>query len=116
MRGLHLLLPRPACGERAGVRGLQLTQYFLEHGIGLFQRVIIPKPDHPKAFRFETSRSLGIAINLFGMLPAIEFHYQLSLKANEVNDVRWNRMLAPKFESTEVAVFQMQPEPQFRVG
>jgi len=50
------------------------------------------------------------------MLPAIQFHYQLLFKADEINDVLWNRMLAPKLESTKVAVFQLQPEPHFRVG
>ena len=50
------------------------------------------------------------------MLPAIEFHYQLSFNADEINDVWWDRMLSPKLESAEVAVFQLQPKPQFRVG
>ena len=103
-------------GERVGVRGIQLTQNFLQYSIGLFQRVIIPKPDYPKSFRFKTSCSLGIARSLLGMLPAIQFHYQLMFKADQINDVRWNRMLSPKLESTEVAVFQLQPKPQFRIG
>ena len=98
------------------MRGIQLTQNFLQHSVGLFQRVIIPEPDYPKAFRFKTSGSLGIAGSLLGMLPAIQFHYQLLSKADEINDVWWNRMLSPKLESAEVAVFQLQPEPQLRVG
>ncbi len=95
---------------------MQLTQNFLQHNVGLFQRVIIPKTDYPKAFRFKASGSLSIAGNLLGMLSAIQFHYQLLFKADEINDVGRNRMLSPKLESTEVAVFQLQPEPQFRVG
>ena len=98
------------------MRGLQVTKYFLEHNIRLLQRIIIPEPDYPKALRLETSCSPGIAINLFGVLPAIQFHYQLLFEADEINDVRRNRMLAPELESTEIAVFQMQPKPQFRVG
>ena len=98
------------------MRGRQLTQNFLQYNICLFQRVIIPKPDYPKTFRFKTSCSFGVAGRLLGMLPAIEFHYQLFFKADEINDVRWNRMLSPKLESAEVAVFQPQPKPQFRVG
>src|SRR3990170_2589922 len=77
---------------------------FAEH-IRLFQRVIIPKPDYPKAFRFKTSCSLGIARSLLRMLPAIKLHNQLLFNADEINDVWWNRMLPPKFESAEVAVF-----------
>ena len=98
------------------MRGIQLPQNFLQHSVRLFQRGIIPKPDDPKAFRFKTHCSIGIAGSLLGMLPAIQFHYQLLFRADEINDVRWNRMLAPKLESTKVAVFQLQPEPHFRVG
>jgi len=108
--------PRPACGERVGVRGMQLTQNFLQHSIGLFQHDIIPKPNYPKAFRFKTSCSLAIAGSLLGMLPAIQFHNQLLLEADEINDVWWNRVLSPKLKSAEVTVFQLQPEPQFRIG
>ena len=93
------------------MRGIQLAQNFLQHSVGLFQRGIIPKPDYPKAFRFKTSCPLGIADSLLGMLPAIQFHDQLLFKADEINDVWWNRMLPPKLESAEVAAFQLQPEP-----
>ena len=98
------------------MRGMQLTQNFFQHSIRSFQRIIIPKPDYPKAFRFKTSGSLGIARSLLRMLPAIKLYYQLLFKADEINDVWWNRMLSPKLESAEVAVFQLQPEPQLRVG
>ncbi len=50
------------------------------------------------------------------MLPAIKLHNQLLFNADEINDVWRNRMLPPKLESAEVAVFQSQPKPQFRVG
>ncbi len=86
------------------MRGMQSTQNFLQHSFGLFQHVIIPKPDYPKAFRFKISCSLGIAGNLLGMLSAIQFHYQILFEADEINDVWWNRMLSPKLESAEVAV------------
>ena len=98
------------------MRGMQLTQNFLQHSVGLFQRVIIPKPDYPKAFRFKIRCSLGIARSLLRMLPAIKLYYQLLFKADEINDVWRDRMLSPKLESAEVAVFQSQPKPQFRVG
>ena len=98
------------------MRGIQPTQNFLNHNIGLFQRFIIPKPDYPKAFRFKASCSPGVASSLLGMMPAVEFHCQHLFKADEINDVRWNRMLSPKLESTEVAVFQSQPKPQLRIS
>ena len=98
------------------MRGRQLTQNFLQHSAGSFQCVIIPNPNYPKAFRFKTSRPLCIADSLIEVLSAIQLHYQLLFKADEINDVRWNRMLPPKLESAKVAVFQLQPEPHFRIG
>jgi len=50
------------------------------------------------------------------MLPSVQFDDQPLLHADKINNVRWNRMLSPKLESAEVAVFQLHPEPQFRVG
>jgi hypothetical protein len=82
----------------------------------LSQRVIIPKTDYPKTFRFKNSRPLGIAGGLLDMLSAIQFHYQPLLDADKINDERWNRVLSPKFESVKVAVLQFQPEPQFGVS
>ena len=98
------------------MRGIQLTKNLLEYSIGSFQRVIIPKPYYPKSFRFQASGSLGIASGVFRMLPAIQFHYQLLFETDEINDVRRKRMLPPRLESGEVAVFQLQPKAQFRVG
>ncbi len=98
------------------MRGIQLTKNFLEYSIGTFQYVIIPKPDYPKSFRFKKSGSLGIAGSLFRMLPAIQFYYQLLFETDEINDVRWKRMLSPKLELAEVAILQVPPKAQFRVG
>jgi hypothetical protein len=95
---------------------MQLSKYFFQHSIGLLQCFIIPEADYPKAFRLKKNCSFGIARDLLCMLPAIQFHYQLLFDTDEINYVRWNRMLPPKLESAEVAVFQLQPQPQFRVG
>ncbi len=71
------------------MRGLQLPQYFFQHSIRFFQRVIVPKPDYVKAHQFKPSCSLSIAYSLLGMLATVQFHDQSSLKADEINDVRW---------------------------
>jgi hypothetical protein len=98
------------------VRGHQLPQYFFQHSIRSFQRVIVPKPNYAKPHRFETPCSFSIARSLLDMLAAIQLHYQFSFKADEINDVRRYRMLSPKLKSAEVAILQMQPQPQFGVG
>ncbi len=86
-----------------------MSQYLLQHRIGLLQHFIIPKANYPKSARLKKSGSFGIACNLRNMLPAIQFHYQFLFNTDKINDVRWKRMLPPKLESAEVAVFQLQP-------
>ena len=98
------------------MRGGQLTQNFIEHHICLLQSIVIPEPNHSKTFRFQISRPLSIAGKLRCMLSAVEFDDKPLLEADEVDDVRWNRMLSPKYESPEIAIFQMQPNPRFGVG
>ncbi len=87
------------------MRGIQLTQNFLQHSISLFKRIIIPESNHPETFRFKISGSFCVAGRLLGVLPTVQFYYQLLFKADEVRDVRWNRMLSPKLEAGEVAIF-----------
>jgi hypothetical protein len=91
------------------VRGQQLPQYFFQHSIRFFQRVMIPKSDYAKSHRFEPDCSLSIAHSLLGVLAAVQFYDQFSFKADEINDIRRYRMLSPKLESAEVAILQMQP-------
>ena len=82
-----------------------MTQNFFQNCIGVLQCIVIPKADYPKAFRLKISRSFGIAGSHLSMLPAIEFHYKLFSKADEINDIWWNRMLSSKFESAESTIF-----------
>ena len=98
------------------MRGSQLTQNFIEHHICLLQSVVIPEPNHSKSFRFQISRPFGVAGKLGCMLSAVEFDDKPLFEADEVDDLRWNRMLSPKFESPAIAIFQMQPNPRFGVG
>jgi hypothetical protein len=98
------------------VRGIQLSKYFFKHSICLLQYFIIPEANNPIPFRLKKSCSIGIACRLFRMLPAIQLNNQLLFETDEINDVWWNRVLPPKLESAEVAVLQLQPQPQFRVG
>ena len=83
---------------------MQITQNFLQHSRSLIQRGIVPKPNYAKALRFQIRCSPRIAQHLFRMLPAIQFHYQLSFKTDEIDNVRRNRMLSAKLESVEVAI------------
>jgi len=87
------------------VRGMQLPQYFLQHSIGLLQCFIIPETDYPKPLRLKKSSSFCIACSLLCMLSAIQLHYQPLFDTDEINNIRRNRMLPPKLESAEAAIF-----------
>jgi hypothetical protein len=119
-QGIHsapaLLPPRPACGERAGVRGAQVAQYFLQHHLSLFQRCIVPEANNPKTFRFEESCSCGIFCGLLRVLTTIQLHDQPLFEADKIYDIWWDRVLAPKLEFAQAAVFQVTPKAQFRFG
>lgn len=86
------------------MRGIQLSQNFLQHSVSLFEHVIIPESNHLETFRLKISGSFCVAGRLLDVLPTVQLHYQLLFKANEIRDVRWNRMLSPKLEAGEVAI------------
>ena len=62
-----ILLPRPACGERVGVRGSQIAQYFLHHNFSLFQRIVIPEPHDAISLGFKICCSLRIRNDLLAL-------------------------------------------------
>jgi len=93
------------------VRGMQLSQYFRQHGIGLLQGFIIPEAYYPKTFRLKICRSPGIVAHLLRMLPTIYLYDEHLLNTDKIDDVGWDRMLPTKLESTEVAIFQIYPQP-----
>jgi len=119
------LLPLPASGERAGVRGesstsrvpfVQLSQNFSQHSLGSLEHVIIPESDYAITSSFKGCSARLVVRLTLGMLSAVEFHNQARLFANEIDEVRPNLVLSAELVAFEPAVAQMVPEPCFRIG
>ncbi|MEA2992637.1 MAG: hypothetical protein QOD40_1557, partial [Alphaproteobacteria bacterium] len=58
----------------------------------------IPETKHAIAFGFEPAISLNVLCG-FGVLPAVEFHNQLMVVANKIDDEASNGSLSPKAQS-----------------
>ncbi len=50
-----------------------------------------------------------------GMLPAIQFYDKPRVFAEEIDNIRRNRMLPPEFETGKLAVAQMLPQKLFSI-
>lgn len=85
--------------------------YSLQNAIEIRIQFVIGKAKDTKAILFEALCARGIIICNFRepMLPAIEFDDELAVKANEVGNVRANRLLAAKFETVESTSPQCLP-------
>jgi len=84
--------------------------------VGIFQHLIVPEPDHLESIRFHASCSLLIVDDACGMLSAVHFNDQLSLMRSEVSEVRTNRHLSTKSNSSNLPSSQARPKPLFGFG
>src|SRR6476619_3197002 len=82
------VFPLPS-GERVRVRG------FLN---------CIPEAQNDVSERFQSGSSRGVLLRLHRVLPAIKFDDHPGRLATEVDDIRSNRHLAPKFQSLQPPV------------
>jgi len=80
------------------VRGTHYIQNRLKHCIRLSQHVVVPEPQHaiPLGRKPGIARSVSRIINV---LSPIELNHQPALKADEVCDVRANRLLTTELHS-----------------
>lgn len=87
-----------------------------KHGIQLLQHVGIPeaKDGEPLALK-ELAASLIFLLPL-SVLTSVKLDDKLALDATEVDDERWNRVLAPKFRAVALSGPQTLPEPALRVS
>jgi len=87
----------------------------LKHTIHIAQNVVVPETQHPVAFAFKKSRARHILCAV-GMLPAIRLDNQLAFGTEKISDIRTNRHLTAKLETTKAAIAQAQPQRRFRFG
>lgn len=76
----------------------------------------IPKTPHAIATLIEIGSPSCINFYSFAVLTTIKLNNELCLLANEVRDIKANRLLPPEFIAVQLAVAQMRPELAFSVG
>jgi hypothetical protein len=73
------------------------------------KNVVVPKSQDLVAGCFQFGRAPGVILDLVLMLAAVNFDYELSIQADEVDDVRSQRVLSSKFVLFQVPVPQELP-------
>ncbi|MGH7812998.1 MAG: hypothetical protein ACREQI_03240 [Candidatus Binataceae bacterium] len=95
------------------MRDLELKTFRdpFEHLLQTVQHLFVPKAQYPVApiLKPRGAAAVGPLHRLLAMLAAVEFDYQARFKAEEIGDLRWDRMLAAELRSLELAVAQVRP-------
>jgi len=87
----------------------------LKHASGVFDHVVVPKTDYPVALACQTAVS-DLVRRIVRMLSTVNFYNQPAFAADEIDDVRTDRLLAGKLEATEPPITQRQPQHPFHTG
>jgi len=82
----------------------------------IVQYLVVPESEHFESSVTQPFRANRVRIRIQRMLSAINFDYQHRLKACEVENIIFERMLPPEFESAQVTAFQATPQSEFRVS
>ena len=119
------LLPSPWRGEgREGVRpgkpcsanAAKCCEDSLNHSVGIAKHLVIPETNEVIALDFEKTSTAGIRCLSVSVLPAIKFHNEMPLKANEIDDKRADRGLAAESASIQLSAPQSYPQVLLGIG
>ena len=93
----------------------QRTENDRKHRVDLPHDFVIPESENTVTQHIQISGALVVLGNHRTMLSAVDFNNQLSFEANEIDNVRRDRILPTKFESAELACAQILPELSFGI-
>jgi hypothetical protein len=93
----------------------QSLQQIGQHTFGIFQDVVVPVSHHVKAVGFQRgfARLVGKGVDV---LSAIDFNDELSVEADEIEDVALEWHLPAEFDSVEAPVAQQEPQLPLGIG
>jgi hypothetical protein len=77
---------------------------------------VVPVAQDPEAGLVNVAVPGAIVCSLFGMLSAVQFHYQALFHAGEVGDVGTDRVLAAEPATFKPAPAQVLPQVAFGIG
>ena len=86
----------------------------LQHAVEIAQHLVVPEADDAKACGFQKRRSRRVGFD--AVLPAIDFHDQRCLEAQQVGDEVINGNLPPELRATELPVAQSRPQQRLCIG
>src|SRR3546814_982564 len=84
------LKPSPSRGGLGGDGSRpvsQRSQDHFQHSFPVLENLVVPEPQHGEARLFQLSRPPVIVLRRLGMLSSVQFDYELSFDAGEIEDV-----------------------------
>ena len=74
------------------------------------KHIAIPEPENPESSGCQPPRAFAVVVCLFLVLPAVKLDYQLSIQADEIDEVHANRKLAAKLIAQQLTASQQAPQ------
>jgi len=80
------------------------------------ENIIIPKSQYAEALFLEPGIAPVVLVSVECMLPAVELDNDPFLKADEVHDIKTDRLLAFEFQAVHSFCAEVSPQEAFSVG
>jgi hypothetical protein len=95
------------------VRGIfEFRPQHLEHALDIAERIVVPNANCAVSEVAQHRVAFGVC-NIVGMLAAIHFDDDAQLAANEVDEIRSDRLLPRELETPELPIAKMSPKHKF---
>ncbi len=93
-------------------------RYRIEHGIEMFDQLVVSKALDAKSGTPKKIRALFVRYHVHrsAVLASIELNDKFRFEADEIDNVRIDRLLPPKFHFLKSAVAERLPQPALDVG
>lgn len=80
-------------------RASQSLQNHLKHALNMYQRIIVPETQHAIAHSLQISCASLVVHHLIRVLTTVQLDDQHSFRADEIDDVVADLVLAAEFEA-----------------
>src|SRR3954447_10336678 len=100
------LAPPPLRGRSGRGVGAERIKNRAENALGIRQHIVVPEPDDAIATRLEP---ISARLAVLRVLSAIDLDDELRRRAEEIDDIRSERMLAAETKTFELLSAQARP-------